>query len=134
MEKFDQIKSLTGTDCFVLDATETELLHVNYLVTKIHDNKLAEIRFDGCRPIVDTDMFAVGTCKYNGKVHTVVASKENIVAALQSDSDPLISSNHEIAVAETLVATPATLDIKHDKAEQTKRLGAFSQFSQYFLG
>lgn len=132
MENFNLAKSLSGASCFLLDEEETELLHVNFSFEKIHEDKLVRISFDGCRPIVGTDFYDVGTCKYNGRVHSIVASKENIVAALSSTQEPLIKndSSNELHGADGVAVSAArTLDIA-----PVKRVGAFSHYSKHFLG
>lgn len=129
MENFDLAKSLSGHICFVLDNEETELLHVNYTFEKVHDGKLVRISFDGCRPIVGTDFYDVGTCKYDGKVHTIVTSKESIINALTSTQEPLIEVDNEKQSRAIAINTPSTLESMERKTIR----GAFSQYSEHFF-
>lgn len=90
MEKLE-LKSLSGSNVYLLDAEETELLHVNYNYSKIEDAMLVQLRFTGVRPVAGTDMYDVGVCQVSGKSCTILATKENIVAAQSSTLDPLVN-------------------------------------------
>lgn len=110
MENFS-IKGLNGGEIYVLDAEETELLHVNYQFTKIHEDRLVQFRFDGVRPIAGTDMYDVGTCKINGKQGTILAKKEYIIAAQSSTKEPLIKTQREtstISMSRSIAVAEAT--------------------------
>lgn len=127
MENFSTI-ALNGGEVYVLDAEETELLHVNYQFTKIHENKLVQFRFDGIRPIAGTDMYDVGTCRINGKQGTILCTKENIIAAQSSVLEPLIKTEQEAAATTAQPRAIALTEASDLAKASTPRRGAFSGY------
>lgn len=126
MEQLKTLKSLSGNDSFLLNEEETILLHTNFIINIIQNDKLAQIKFEHCLPVVDTDYYEVGSCRFNGRIHSVLATKENIVAALQSNRKPLMEEN----VDNGNVVEVSTLSLN---AEPVRRIGAFSHYSKHFL-
>lgn len=129
MENFS-IKGLNRGQVFILDAEETELLHVNYTFSKIYNDMLVQFRFDGVRPIVGTDMYDVGTCRIDGKQGTILCAKENIIAAQSSTMEPLIEVAGRSQRSEGLspINAEMTAISAVDAVAPRVRIGAFSSY------
>lgn len=126
MEKLE-LKSLTGSDVYILDTEETELLHVNYNYSKVQDGTLAYLRFSNVQPIAGTNMYDVGVCRINGKVCTILATKENIVAAQSSTLEPLVTINRGATNTLGKVALNQTSEVATLDKPVTRR-GAFTGY------
>lgn len=126
MKKFS-VNGINKGEVYVLDAEETELLHINYTFSKIYEESIVQFRFDGVRPIVGTDLYDVGICRINGKQGTILCTKENIKAAQSSSLQPLIevASPH---TQEQLEEQPKTISVVEINKAQQVRIGAFSSY------